>query len=86
MNGGRTEGFAGLAAPCDPLAVSEFWVVARGGEVDGAVGLLQLDGEPVGEHLEYRDESDATVPYLVTDEVTTLSDGRGAYVAQRAAH
>ena len=61
-----------------------FWVVARGGEFDGAVGLLQLDGYPIGEHVDYRG-FDSTAHYVVSDEVTTLPDGRAAYVAEREA-
>jgi len=60
-------------------------VVARGGELDGAVGLLQLDGAPVGEHLRYRGDLEIEVPYVVTSQVTTLEDGRPAYVARRHA-
>lgn len=62
--------------------MSDFWVIAHGGELDGALGLLQLDGEPIGEHLSYRDALDASFPYVVTDQVTTLPDGREAYVAE----
>ncbi|WP_426592137.1 hypothetical protein ACPPVS_10080 [Cellulomonas sp. McL0617] len=60
-----------------------FWVVARGGEVDGAVGLLGLDGMPTGEHLHYRGDDVTDVPYVVTAETTTLPDGRPAYIAER---
>lgn len=63
--------------------MSEFWVVAQGGELDGAVGLLQLDGEPAGAHLVYRGERHAEIPYVVTPERTTLPDGRPALVARR---
>jgi hypothetical protein len=63
--------------------MSEFWVVAHGGELDGAVGLLQLDGDPAGEHLLYRGESRGEVPYVVTPELTTLPDGRSALIARR---
>ena len=63
--------------------MSEFWVVAHGGELDGAVGLLQLDGDPSGEHLIYRGDPRREVPYVVTPELTTLPDGRPALVARR---
>ena len=62
--------------------MSDFWVVAHGGELDGAVGLLELDGDPSGQHLLYRGER-AAVEYVVTPEVTTLPDGRPAHVARR---
>ena len=67
-----------------PGRMSEFWVVAHGGELDGAVGLLQLDGDPAGEHLLYRGKARGEVPYVVTPEVTTLPDGRSAHIALRA--
>lgn len=60
-----------------------FWVVARGGELDGAIGLLQTDGHPTGEHVPYRGERVGSVPYVVTDELVALPDGRSAYVAER---
>lgn len=63
--------------------MSDFWVVAHGGELDGAVGLLQLDGDPAGEHLLYRGDLDGEVPYVVTPELTTLPDGRSALIARR---
>ena len=68
---------------CDHAPVNQFWVVARGGEYDGDVGLLQLDGHPIGEHLDYRGDLEAVVPYVVTDEVATLPDGRAAFIAER---
>jgi len=63
--------------------MSEFWVVAHGGELDGAVGLLELDGDPAGERLLYRGEMRGEVPYVVTPELTTLPDGRSALIALR---
>lgn len=62
----------------------DFWVVARGGENDGDIGLLQVDGCPPGERLRYRGgDRVAEVPYVVTDELTRLPDGRSAYIAER---
>ena len=66
-----------------PGQMSEFWVVAHGGELDGAVGLLELDGDPAGERLLYRGEMRGEVPYVVTPELTTLPDGRSALIALR---
>lgn len=60
-------------------------MVAHGGELDGAVGLLQLDGDPAGEHLLYRGDALDEVPYVVTPELTTLPDGRPAHIARREA-
>ena len=60
-----------------------FWVIARGGELDGEVGLLGLESHPTGEHLWYRGDQVADVPYVVTGETTVLPDGRQAYIAER---
>ena len=49
----------------------------------GGLLLLELDGLPTGEHLHYRGDDVADVPYVVTAEITTLPDGRPAYIAER---